>query len=408
MSTFQWNKCFETGLQDVDEQHHTLVDLMNRFSALLEGGESANVKQLERVCGELEDYARYHFSEEQMFMDELGVDRRHVAHHAQEHAEFFLDLARMRAEVMAGLPEAPRHLLEFMVHWLAAHILGSDQAMARQIAAMSAGRNPAAAYAQEERAMDGATGALLRSLSSLIMVVSERSRQLSELNYTLENRVFRRTQELSLINERLTRTVERFEAEQKETQRLAQELSQANRNLEALAMVDRLTGLPNLQYALNRLTAEIASAKHFGHPLSVALFAADGFKEANNTLGHQAGDEILMAIGVMLRMGFRSHDVVCHVGVEEFLVICPLTNYAGTIFLTERVRASLPSMVVQTSSGEWKSRLSAGIAEFGPEADSVNKLIQVATRRRWPLEPSIEQGAATGEDLGSLGQDDQV
>jgi len=386
MSTFLWDKSFLTGLQQVDEQHHVLVDLINRFSALLEGSESVDLKQLERVCHELAEYARYHFSEEQMFMDELGVDHRHVVHHAREHADFFLDLARMRAEVSSGLPDAARHLLEFLVHWLAAHILGSDQSMARQIAAMSAGKSPAAAYALEERAVDGATGVLLKSLSGLIMVVSERNRQLSELNYTLENRVFRRTQELSLINERANRTVERLEAEQKETRRLTEELSEANRNLEALALIDRLTGLPNLHYALNRLNAEIASARHFGHPLSVALFAADGFKEANETLGHQAGDEILMAMGVMLRMGFRSHDVVCHVGVEEFLVICPLTNYAGTIFLTERVRASLPSLVVQTGSGEWKGRLSAGIAEFGPDVDTVNKLIQVATRRRWPLE----------------------
>jgi len=387
MSTFQWDKTFETGLRDVDEQHLTLVNLMNRFSALLEGGSAADVKVLERICEELSEYARYHFSEEQMFMDELGVDRRHSARHAREHADFIHDLARMRTEVVAGMPDAARHLLEFLVHWLTVHILGSDQCMARQIAAMSAGRSPAAAFSQEERPVDGATGVLLRSLSSLIMVVSERSRALSELNYTLENRVFRRTQELSLLNERLTGTVERFEAEQKETRRLAQELAEANRRLEALAMVDPLTGLPNLQYALNRLNAEIASSKHFGHPLSVALFSVEGFRSANEALGHAAGDEILQAVGVMLRMGFRSHDVVCHVGVEEFLVICPLTNYAGTIFLTERVRAALPGKVVQTCSGEWKSRLSAGIAEFGPEADSVNKLLQVATRRRWPLEP---------------------
>jgi len=387
MSTFQWDKNFETGLRDVDEQHLTLVNLMNRFSALLEGGSAADIKVLERICEELAEYARYHFSEEQMFMDELGVDRRHSVRHSREHADFILDLARMRTEVVAGMPEAARHLLEFLVHWLTVHILGSDQCMARQIAAMSAGRSPAAAFAQEGRAVDGAPGVLLESPSRRTMVGLQRSRAPPQPNSTHENRVFRRTQELSLLNERLTGTVERFEAEQKETRRLAQELAEANKRLEALAMVDPLTGLPNLQYALNRLNSEIASSKHFGHPLTVALFAVEGFKEVNEALGHGAGDEILQAVGVMLRMGFRSHDVVCHVGVEEFLVICPLTNYAGTIFLIERIRASLPGKVVQTCSGDWKSRLSAGIAEFGPEADSVNKLLQVATRRRWPLDP---------------------
>ena len=386
MTAFVWDKSFETGLTQVDEQHQVLVNLINHYSAQIEGGRPTDLKRLEGICDELDAYARFHFTEEQMFMDELGVDRRHGVAHAQEHADFFLDLGRMRGEIRAGMPAADRHLLEFMTHWLAAHILGSDQAMARQIDAMSSGKSPAAAYALEERAMDGASGVLLRSLNSLFTVVSERSRQLSELNYTLENRVFRRTQELSLINERLSRSVERLEAEQQETQRLTRELSDANSRLEAQAMIDRLTGLPNLAYALNRLTSEIAAARHFGHPLSVALFAADGFKEVNDTFGHEAGDEVIQAVGGLLRMAFRSHDVVCHVGVAEFLAICPSTTYADTVLLTGRVQAALPRLLVPVGTGEWKGRVSAGVAEFAPEVDTVNKLIQVATTRRWPLE----------------------
>jgi len=387
MTAFLWDKNFLTGLDHVDEQHRALVDLINRFSGLLEAGGISDPRELARVCEELTHYAKYHFSEEQMFMDELGVDSRHVAHHLREHADFFLDLARMRAEVSAGVPEAARHLLEFLIHWLTAHILGSDQAMARQIAAMSAGRSPAEAYAAEERANDGATGILLRSLTGLIMLVSERSRQLAELNEHLENRAFRRTQELSLVNERLTNSVKRLEAEQKETRRLSQELEEANRQLEGYAMIDRLTGLPNLQYAMNRMTSEIASSRHFGHPLSVISFAAEGFKAVNGAHGHQAGDEIIMSLGVLLRMAFRHHDVVCHVGVEEFLVICPLTSHAEAVLLVDRVRAALPGLEVPVGDSVWRGPVSAGIAELGPGVETVKKLIQTATTRRWPLEP---------------------
>lgn len=387
MTAFLWDKNFLTGLDHVDEQHHALVDLINRFSGLLEAGGISDPRELARVCEELTQYAKYHFSEEQMFMDELGVDSRHVAHHLREHADFFLDLARMRAEVSAGVPEAARHLLEFLIHWLTAHILGSDQAMARQIAAMSAGRTPAEAYAAEERVNDGATGILLKSLSGLIMLVSERSRQLADLNEHLENRAFRRTQELSLVNERLTHSVKRLEAEQKETRRLSQELEEANRQFEGYAMIDRLTGLPNLQYAMNRLTSEIASARHFGHPLSVVIFAAEGFKAVNEAHGHAAGDEIIMSLGALLRLAFRHHDVVCHVGVEEFLVICPLTSHADAVQLLDRVRVALPGLEVPVGDGVWKGPVSAGIAELGPGVETVKKLIQSATTRRWPLEP---------------------
>ncbi|MBK7294027.1 MAG: hemerythrin domain-containing protein [Holophagaceae bacterium] len=107
MSAFQWDKSFLTGLDQVDEQHHALVDLINRFSGLLEAGDISDPRALGRVCEELTQYARYHFTEEQMFMDELGVDPRHVAHHVREHADFFLDLARMRTEVSAGAPRRP-------------------------------------------------------------------------------------------------------------------------------------------------------------------------------------------------------------------------------------------------------------------------------------------------------------
>lgn len=386
MNAFLWDTNYVTGLTEVDEQHHFLVELINQFSALLEKGAQPNLAELERLCEELSAYARHHFSEEQKFMDRLGVDPRHVAHHVREHADFFLDLARMRTEVSAGMPDAARHLLEFLVHWLAAHILGSDQSMARQIAAMAAGRTPAEAFALEERAVNGATGILLKSLSGLTMVVSERSRELFELNRSLEGRVFERTRELSVANERLSRAVARLQAEQQETRRLSQELMEANRNLEARAMVDRLTGLPNLQYALTRFQAEIASANHFGHPLSLALFAPDGFKQVNDTLGPEAGDDLIKAVGALLQRCFRPHDVVCHVGVEEFLVICPHTSHVGTILLTDPIREALPGMVVQVGTGQWQGSLSVGIAELGPELDTIEKLIQAATLRRRPLE----------------------
>jgi PleD family two-component response regulator len=86
-------------------------------------------------------------------------------------------------------------------------------------------------------------------------------------------------------------------------------------------------------------------------------------------------------------MSFRTYDVVCHVGVAEFLVICPLTNHAGTVQLTDRVRSALPGLSVRLGTGTWTGPISSGVAEFGPGGDTLKKLIQLATSRRWPLEP---------------------
>jgi hemerythrin len=232
-----------------------------------------------------------------------------------------------------------------------------------------------------------AVARVCQELRGLFTDVSQRNREMSELNGALENRLFGRAQELSLINERLAGTLAALQAEQRETERLRQELSDANHRLEAATLVDRLTGLPNLQYALHRLRSEIASARHFGHPLGVAMFAVEGFKEADSAFGPDAGNEILMAFGALLRVSFRAHDVVCHVGVEDFLVICPLTHHAGTVLLADRFRSALKDLTVAVGTGQWQGRASAGIAEHGPAHDTVQKLIQAATTRRWPLEP---------------------
>lgn len=63
MTAFLWDKNFLTGLDHVDEQHHALVDLINRFSGLLEAGGISDPRELARVCEELTQYAKYHFSE---------------------------------------------------------------------------------------------------------------------------------------------------------------------------------------------------------------------------------------------------------------------------------------------------------------------------------------------------------
>ena len=115
--------------------------------------------------------------------------------------------------------------MKFLIYWLAYHILGSDQSMARQIRAIRAGHTPADAYLTEERMKEGAVEPLLRALNGLFRQVSERNRELLQLNQTLEARVEERTRELAAANEQL----------------------------EIIALTDVLTGLPNRRHAMRCL-----------------------------------------------------------------------------------------------------------------------------------------------------------
>ena len=137
MDSFVWDSCFVTGLATVDEQHHHLVDVINRYGELLMQAQGASPQQLEQVFADLADYAQYHFQEEEELMVRHRVDARHRDGHYQQHQDFLQEVTRLQAQVTGGEQTAGRPLLNFLIGWLAYHILGCDQVMSRQNAARS-------------------------------------------------------------------------------------------------------------------------------------------------------------------------------------------------------------------------------------------------------------------------------
>jgi hemerythrin-like metal-binding protein len=202
MEAFRWTPSFITGLTDIDDQHHRLIDLINRFGELVTRPDGAGIEDLEGVFAELADYARYHFSEEETLMREMGLDVRHIAEHRQAHKSFFNEVTHLHDAVSSTNLHAAESLLHFLTHWLTYHILGSDQFMAKQIASIKSGCRPEDTYEADAPTNDPATGTLLTALNGLFHQVSERNRDLVELNRTLEARVAERTQELNDANQR--------------------------------------------------------------------------------------------------------------------------------------------------------------------------------------------------------------
>jgi hypothetical protein len=167
---------------------------------------------------------------------------------------------RLHHSLSSADPAAATRLQQFLVDWLAYHILGSDQDLARQIEAIDAGTSPDEAYRTRRRARDPATSTLLHSLDRLFHHVSERNRELMAWNQTLEARVAERTRELSLANQRL----------------------------EQQAMTDVLTGLANRRHAMQCLQAEWPNPAEPGRSLACVMVDADGLKGVNDIHGHGA------------------------------------------------------------------------------------------------------------------------
>lgn len=197
MSAFPWNAAFATGIDTVDDHHRRLVELINQLSDLFEAVVPPPPAAVQNVFGELLDYADYHFSEEQRLMEAAHLDPRHLEAHQAKHLGFLQDLVRQQPLVLEAAPAAVRELLGALTHWLVCHILGMDQAMARQVAAVAAGVSPAEAYAAHEVDPDAALGALLGSLNWFLDVVAVRNRDLHALNRTLEAQVTERTRQLT-------------------------------------------------------------------------------------------------------------------------------------------------------------------------------------------------------------------
>ena len=107
------------------------------------------------------------------------------------------------------------------------------------------------------------------------------------------------------------------------------------------ALHDPLTGLPNRRLLQNCLEKAIASSQRTQRPFGVALMDLNRFKEINDTLGHDVGDEMLRIVGARLRHGVRSQDTVARMGGDEFVVVFHDLNDHDVPALCEQLLASL-------------------------------------------------------------------
>ena len=99
--------------------------------------------------------------------------------------------------------------------------------------------------------------------------------------------------------------------------------TEESRRLVQLAYHDPLTHLPNRLAFESHLAQALRVAEREGHQMAVMLIDLDNFKNINDTLGHQVGDELLMHVAVRLRESVRGSDLVARLGGDEFVVVLP-------------------------------------------------------------------------------------
>src|ERR1035438_8427644 len=168
MVLFSWSSpYFVASSVEIDEHHQRLMGLTNRVGSLLAHPQALDPLELHQAFDELVAFTEYHFTAEQTLMDQVGVDLRHSGQHREEHASFLQDVVQMRDCLDSSDMDTARDLCQFLTQWLVHHILGTDQAMAQQIAAIQEGKSPAEAFESQTEAINHSTATLLAALHDL-------------------------------------------------------------------------------------------------------------------------------------------------------------------------------------------------------------------------------------------------
>jgi diguanylate cyclase (GGDEF)-like protein len=155
-------------------------------------------------------------------------------------------------------------------------------------------------------------------------------------------------------------------------------LCSANKKLGEFALTDVLTGLSNRRYAMQILEKLWEETIANSNPLSCIMIDADSFKQVNDSYGHDAGDIVLCKLAIELSDNVRTDDIVCRLGGDEFLIICPNTNKEGALNLANNIHNKIRELNVAVSGGSWHGSISVGVAVKTASMKNIEGLLKAA------------------------------
>jgi two-component system, cell cycle response regulator len=145
-----------------------------------------------------------------------------------------------------------------------------------------------------------------------------------------------------------------------------------------LSLTDGLTGLWNRRHLALRIEAELSRAVRFGEPFSVLYCDLDGFKPVNDTLGHQAGDTVLIETARRLTDATREVDIVARPGGDEFTLLLPRTGLAGALRLADKIRTAIGGRPFDLDGTPIHVSVSVGVAAYPEHGSSGKELLAAA------------------------------
>jgi diguanylate cyclase (GGDEF)-like protein len=152
-----------------------------------------------------------------------------------------------------------------------------------------------------------------------------------------------------------------------------------------LALHDYLTGLPNRRSFENHLNSALTRCRRANDHLALLIFDLDGFKKINDSLGHQAGDQILCSVAKNLREDLPLCNTLARLGGDEFTLIAPdIKDDVALDRLLSTIHSSIQRPIL-IDGQPFIMTASLGIAIYPDDADDATKLLSVADQRMYSL-----------------------
>ncbi|HOJ12091.1 MAG TPA: diguanylate cyclase, partial [Clostridiales bacterium] len=144
-----------------------------------------------------------------------------------------------------------------------------------------------------------------------------------------------------------------------------------------MAIIDGLTDIYNHRFFQESLRNHIAKAQAMGYSVSLALVDIDCFKYYNDLYGHQAGDNILKEIALILKNNVRPCDIVARYGGEEFVIIMPETTETQALEIAEHIRTIVDKTAFEGEENLPNANLtiSVGVSCYPEKAKNLQELI---------------------------------
>jgi diguanylate cyclase (GGDEF)-like protein len=145
-----------------------------------------------------------------------------------------------------------------------------------------------------------------------------------------------------------------------------------------MANKDPLTGLYNRRRFHDELTQQLAAARRYDIVGALYFIDLDQFKDVNDSLGHRAGDELLVELAELLRRSLRDTDVIARLGGDEFAVLLPHTSADEAMVLARRILDTIRSQTFVASGQQLAVSASIGVAWYPAHSTDADALLSFA------------------------------